>query len=283
MKVRHLLPMAVLLMGTDCSPQMPESDPVLSTDPDAVAALREAHADFLVILAALESEQNIPIRPDSPYFQPLAQVSSAIPSVSSISAAAILKIEEAPPECTEGNYFLFSLDVMTQKRRLQRPRSQQLEIVLCYTDINYWHTPLSTHLRGEPVPAVDAARLGQLLQDSIDLILTDMDVYMEDFEHRQHRILSVHMGCPDGTVYDHNNALRISSSVREHWCARDGLRHGPYIKGALSPLLDGVRLAEGHFDSGMRDGHWILRDEDGTVTEESWWSSGQQVPTPAAP
>jgi hypothetical protein len=33
----------------------------------------------------------------------------------------------------------------------------------------------------------------------------------------------------------------------------------------------------------MRDGHWILRDEDGTVTEESWWSSGQQVPTPAAP
>ena len=283
MKIRYILPMVALLLGTDtCSPQLPESDPVLSTDPEAVAALRAGHADFLVILSALEAEQPIPLLPEGPYFQQLAQISTAVPAVSSLQAATILQSEEDQPECGESEHFLFSLDVEAKLRRLQRPQRQQVEVVLCYTDLEDTDAPLTAHLRGD-LGEVDDALLGQLLQGSLYRILADMNAYVEDFEQRQHRILSTHMGCPDGTVYDHNNTLRLSSQIREHWCARNGLRHGPYAKGALSPLLDGVRLVEGHFDNGMRDGHWVHRDENGTVTEESWWSQGQQVPPPVTP
>lgn len=283
MKIRYILPMVALLLGTDsCSPQLPESDPVLSTDAEAVAALRAGHADFLVILSALEAEQPVPILPESPYFQPLTQIDTAIPAVSSVRSAAILQSGEEQPECGESEHFLFSLDVEERTRRLQRPRSQRVEVVLCYTDLEDTDAPTTTHLRGD-LGALDAAQLGQLLQSSLHRILADMNAYMEDFEQRQHRILSAHMGCPDGTVYDHNNTLRLSRQIREHWCARDGLRHGPYAKGALGPLLDGVRLVEGQFDNGMRNGRWVYRDENGTVIKEVWWSRGEQVPPPVTP
>jgi len=278
--------MAAILMGTDtCEPQLPESDPVISTDPAAVAALREGHADFMVVLTAMESEAPISLLPGSPYFEPLTRVDTAIPAISAISAAQILYHDESRPECASKDFgsLLFKLDVTTRARRLQRPRSHQLEVVFCTTGVHEADALVSSHLRGELELEMDGAVLSRLFKESTSRIMSDMHAYIDDFEKQQHRLLGARLGCPDRTLYDHDKGLKWDSQVGEHWCLRDGVRHGPYIKGDLSPLLDGVRLVEGHFDSGMRDGHWISRDEGGTLTDESHWSRGQQQPVPVTP
>ena len=284
MRVRYTLPMVVFLLGTDtCTPVLPEADPIISSSPDVVRTLRAEHADILPILSKYETGSLIPIATQSVYFEQLAIILSAIPESVALTSATLQISDELHSFCDKPSFLLYTVGVTTKSRLFRRSRSHQLEFLVCGQDLEMEVVPVPVHKVDESPILVDTQRVGEVLVANFQLMMDDVNDYMVDVEFHQHAILAGHLGCPEGARYDHNEILFRQDSNRQHWCVRNGLRHGPYVEGALSPLLEGVRVVEGQFVDGMQDGHWVYRDTAGTVTEQSWWASGQRVSAPIEP
>ena len=284
MKLRFLLPGSVFLLGTDtCTPMLPEADPVISSSPEVVADLREHYAEVLGVLDAVEKGESIVLPPDGEVFQHLSTAYLTVPGGEALLSAQIRLVEEPLEGCGDDGYIVYTLEVSVRPRPRRSPKPTTIEATVCEVDFMKPEQARLLEVQGEHAEQVNMTGLRPILADNLRLIYWLISDYMEAFEVYQHNILGKTLGCPDGTRFNHTYQIINPEPVQEYWCERSGVRHGPFIKGELDPFLSGTRLIEGHFDSGMRDGHWILRDASGTITEESWWARGVQVEAPAEP
>ena len=277
-----LILMAGILLGTDtCEPQLPEEDVVLASDPEAIQRLREKHGEFLVMYTDYINGNLVTIPPDSAMFQRLTEIDGAIPSVVRLTGAQFNFSDQINnAHCGENNGAItFFVDVEL-RRAFGRTRPEQFVIGSCPSEDFRWISPF---FRNEDPPEFDPERLSMVLNDVFAQVDAAMDDYINAFEREQHAILHRQLGCPEGTLYTHSSTINLTDEKRpmSHWCAHRGTRHGPYIQGHLDAMLEGIRLIEGHFQDGAKDGRWVTRDESGAVLEESWWAAGVKSEPPS--
>ena len=300
MKWRLAFPLCLVLLGTDsCVPTSPEADPVLASDAETVARLRADHGetiDFIEILMLTDDPSKsgeMQLAPDGLFFQHLSTAAFAVPGGESLLAANLRGAKGGFEGCQADSHFVYALEVSARSRPRRRPEPVQLELAIC-VDGDKGKGEASDKL-----PVLEALKmpvaltsgpkgtkveqLGHLAAINLLLLVDSIDGYMEDFEVEQHRILGERFGCPSETTFEHGPKDWNAGSVTSHWCMTSGVRHGPFAQGDLDVHFKGVRRVEGRYDRGTRDGHWVVRDESGQVTEESWWSKGTKVAAPDAP
>jgi len=282
MKWRLAFPLSIFLLGTDsCVPMVPEKDPVVSSDAKAVAALRAEHGEVIALMEGVDKEEPVTLALDGAYVRQLSLAALAVPGGEALLGARIQAIDGSFPGCDSDGYLVYSLELSARPRPRRGLEQAQVQLAVCVSELaDSGSVPVE--LRQGPA-GLKVELLGRIVTENTRLIFESIEAYERSFEIEQHRILGERLGCPETTGFRHSHQDSKPEKLRSYWCAVSGERHGPFIEGELDPFLNGVRRVEGHYDHGVRDGHWIVRDESGEIVEESWWSMGTKAAAPETP
>jgi len=267
-----LLAASPLLVAQDCAPVPPEQDVVLTGHPEVVARLEARHGPAIQLLRDYidRSEEDLTrfrIRDDGSAFGELAALRAALPRLQRI--VAVEYTHDGKPEdpfCGEGGEITrFEMDLITRSL-WGKPLPHVVTFELCRVDDAgpdmLWHDAAELELRDE----IWVARV--LRRAEAEAIHT-VNLYESDREIERNFILGELLGCPVGTGY--------VNSADAHYCASNEVKHGPYIKGDLTPTLVGLRLVEGAYLNGEMHGDWKQYDAEGHLLSTVEWQHGQRV------
>ena len=264
-----------LLLAEDCVPLPPEEDPVLSSDPDAVARLEAAHGPLLTMLREymrLEDEKDTSVRyrvrPGSIAWDDLQALRGAIPRMTELVAVQYRSPgkEVDAPFCGEGGEITtFTLDLLVRDfgRRIE---GETVVVELCRVEEN---GPDQVRLSGEAELVRDPGWAARVLRRSEAEVTRMLDDYTADRHLERQRIRSRWLGCPDGTSFSQQDGA--------YFCSSGDTKHGPYVEGELSETLVGLRRVEGQYLHGLKHGVWKQYGADGRLVSTTEWQHGEPV------
>ncbi len=271
-----LLLLVPALLGEDCGPVPPEQDAVVSTDPDAVARLEAEHGVALDMLrdyldSGEDGTHRFRVRAGSAVFEDLEPLAAVVPGLERIVAATYEQpdTDQQAPWCGEGGELTrVELDLM-QRKLLGRLEPVLASFELCRPDEDQ---PDEVRLEATPPLDMDYEDLtwaARVLRRAEAEAARAVGLYQADLDLERQRILGVWLGCPQGTTYQR--------AADAHFCAVDGVKHGPWIKGDLTETLVGQPLLVGEYRHGKQHGHWKQYDADGNLLSTTEWVAGQRL------
>jgi len=251
-----------LLMAEQCMPVPPEQDPVVASDPEAVARLEAEHGEVLTLLRDYldhrdpdDDRVRYRVRPGTIAWDDLQALSGAIPRLERIVAVEYAGPldEETEPFCGEGGEVTtFTLDLLV--RDFPRAEGETVVVQLCRVEDE---GPDVVGLTGEAELIRDQEWAARVLRRSEAEVMRLLENYEDDRGLERQRILSRWLGCPDGTAYRNDGEA--------HFCASGDVRHGPYVEGGLTEALVGPRRVVGQYRDGCPAGTWRQYDELGAL------------------
>ncbi len=270
MRLRHapliLLASLPLLVAEDCGPVPPEQDPVLLGHPEVIARLEADHGPAISMLREYlersdEDRVAFRIRGDTFAFEEIDALRASIPRLERVVAVEYRQ-DGSPddPWCGEGaETTRFELDLVTRGilGGLQ-PRVAVFE--LCRTEDA---GPDSIRSDVGELYIRDEAWVARVLRRAEAEAVRQVNRYQIDRAMARQQIQGELLGCPAGTLHEREGDT--------HFCASDGVKHGPWVKGDLTDTLVGPRLVEGAYHNGAMHGLWTQFDSEGRALSSTEW------------
>jgi len=240
----------------------PRAHEVISGDPATVAALDGAYGEIV----GFHEVGGGPLRPGSVNHLRMLDLVPAIDGARALTGGRLTRGDQGEPgarfDPMDGVDVVMELELeMDSMVVLSENRTLTLGVDLI--DPDGPNRVGTLHLHPAEATEVDIELAAPVIEALLDQLDQQEEAYQRTLTRQSQRLLDQTLGCPEGTEH-----TRLPSDFGNdvHACLNEeGVRIGPTLEGDLYGLLAGIRVAEGQYEDGKRDGTWTYRHSDGSL------------------